>query len=541
MKTAVAAYPLLVSMALSAPALAQWGGLLTSAFEGKLVASDAAAFDEFGEAVALDGDTAVVGAARDNHPSGTSGGSTYVYVRNGTSWSEQAHLVAADALGADYFGAAVAISGDTIAVGAYDEDLPGKSNAGAVYVFVRTGTTWTQQAKLTALDSTASARFGYAVTLDGNTLGVGVFQDNHGGSLPWAGAAYVFVRSGSTWSQQAKLTAGDPGTLDMFGRAVAIDGDTLLVGAPEDDHPTATNGGSAYAFVRSGTAWSQQAKFVAPDAATNDRFGEHVALSGDTAALGATYAEPGAVYVFARSGTNWSEQAKLGPLGIGTTQFAHSVSLSGDLLVASMLYADLPGAIDAGAAYVFARSGATWTQKVTLVAPDAAFNDALGYAAAASGDSVVLSARGDDDGGTSAGAAYAFRIVACTASLAASALVRLGDPPNPSVLSSGPTQGPVAGATWDPRIDHAAFVPAALIDVLVLSAEPANRPSAIGTVLCDVSKPVLWFSQAPGAPFALAWPSDCALVGATCTVQGASADATGVALTNALDVVVGSF
>ena len=295
--------------------------------QAKLIPTDAAEDDNAGFSVALDGDTAVIGA-----PYHDKRGAVYVFVRSGTTWTQQAKLTASDGASYDAFGIAVAISGDTVVIGATGDDDNG-SSSGSAYVFVRNGTTWTQTAKLTASDGTESDYFGRAVAIVGDTVLIGATDDTHS-NITRAGSAYVFVRSGPTWSQQAKLTASDPGAYDRFGYAVALDGDTALVGAHQDNDSGADSG-SAYVFVRSGTTWSQQAKLTASDAATGDFFGHAVALSGDTALIGAYRADSGGTdrgvaYVFVRNGTTWSQQTKLtAGDAADKDQFGTAVALSG--------------------------------------------------------------------------------------------------------------------------------------------------------------------------------------------------------------------
>ena len=209
----------------------------------KLTASDAAAFDFFGESVSISGDTALVGAPLDDD-AGSDSGSASVFVRSGTTWTQQAKLTAGDAAALDQFGESVSISGDTAVVGAFGDDDAGV-NSGSAYVFVRSGTTWTQQAKLTASDAAAGDQFGRSVSISGDTALVGAVGDDDAGSD--SGSAYVFVRSGTTWTQQSKLTAGDAAAFDFFGFSVSISGDTVLVGAQGDDD-AGTASGSAYIF-----------------------------------------------------------------------------------------------------------------------------------------------------------------------------------------------------------------------------------------------------------------------------------------------------
>ncbi|HIE53767.1 MAG TPA: hypothetical protein EYP90_01070, partial [Chromatiaceae bacterium] len=216
------------------------GGPVTWTQTGHLLPANGSAYDYIGEGVAIDGDTLVLGARGHNE--------AFVYLWHGSQWAEQAYLTPADGAANDRFGYAVAIDGDTIAVGAYlDDDLG--ADSGSVYIFSRSGVTWTQQAKLTAADGAAGDWFGYAVSLSGDSLIVGAHREDDDGSN--AGAAYIFTRSGGVWSQQAKLTAGDAGGNDWFGYAVALSGDTAAVGAPREDG-AANNAGSVYVFTRSG-------------------------------------------------------------------------------------------------------------------------------------------------------------------------------------------------------------------------------------------------------------------------------------------------
>ena len=188
----------------------------------KLLASDAAANDFYGFGVAIDGDTAVVGAFN------ADGGAVYVYVFSGGSWSEQAILTASDTIGSEEFGEAVSISGETIVVGA-PNDTVSSTQHGSAYVFVRSGTTWSEQAKLTPSDGTDDDEFGESISISGDTIVVGA---KSGPSASGTGAAYVFVRTGTTWSDQQKLASDDLATDDNFGRSVGISGETIVVGAP---------------------------------------------------------------------------------------------------------------------------------------------------------------------------------------------------------------------------------------------------------------------------------------------------------------------
>ena len=272
--------------------------------QAKLTAGDGSAVDHFGNSIAISGDTVVVGARADND-SGADSGSAYVYVRSGSIWSQQAKLTGSDGAADDFFGISVAVSGDTAVVGARNDDDSG-ADSGSAYVYVRSGSAWSQQAKLTAGDGATGDLFGLSVAVSGDTAVVGaVWDDDNGGN---SGSAYVFVRSGSVWSEQAKLTPSDGAAGDQFGLSVAISGDTVVTGGDGDDDKGSSSG-SAYVFVRSGSSWSEQAKLTPSDGAASDVFGRSVAISGDTAVVGAEFdddkgSSSGSAYVFVRSGSS---------------------------------------------------------------------------------------------------------------------------------------------------------------------------------------------------------------------------------------------
>jgi hypothetical protein len=397
--------------------------------------------------VAISGDTIVVGAlGESSNASGVNGnqsntssvdaGAAYVFVRDGTNWSQQAYLKASntklsnsDPTKSAWFGSSVAVSGDTIIVAAPGEDSNATGvngdqsdhsayGAGAVYVFVRMGTNWTQQAYLKASNTDAGDNFGTSVAVSGDTVVVGasaeasnatgVNGDQSDNSAFEAGAAYVFVRSGTNWTQQAYLKASNTHGLlpgeefgAWFGNSVAVSGDTIVVGAwGEDSNGTGVNGdqtdnsapiaGAAYVFVRIGTTWTQQAYLKASNTDAGDTFGSSVAVLGETVVVGAG-----------------------GGLGASSNGEASSATgVNGDQSDNSA-----PGA---GAAYVFLRSGMNWSQQAYLKGSNTDPSDHFGWPVAVSGDTVVAGAQGEDsnatgvngdqsdNSATAAGAAYIF-------------------------------------------------------------------------------------------------------------------------------------
>jgi hypothetical protein len=352
--------------------------------QATLTPDDAADNDRFGRASAIDGDTVVAGAFAKN----THEGAAYVFTRSGTTWSQQQALTSVDLISNDEFGSSVAVQGDTAVVGA----LAQNNSSGSVYVFTRTGTTWTQQQKLTAADAENGDVFGFSVSISGDTIAVGAAHKGAGGLQ--RGAAYVFTRTGTTWAAQQRLTADDAADGDRFGTSISLSGDTVVVGA----FGTAA-GGAAYVFTRSGTTWSQQQKLTPSDANPGASFGWSVAVDVDTAVVGAF--DAGAAYVFTRSGTTWTQQQKLPEADGGPgSNMGTSVAVAGDTAVV--------GAINGGgvgAAYVYHRTGATWTEQPKLVLDVGGALNEFGQSVGISGDSVVVGADGQDNG---QGRAYVF-------------------------------------------------------------------------------------------------------------------------------------
>lgn len=363
----------------------------------------------FGVSVAISGDTALVGAMRDQGPNGVQG-AAYVLVRNGNSWTQQAKLTAADAPVDSNFGHSVALSGDTALIG-----MPG--GPGAAYVYVRSNGVWTLQTKLAPIEGSIGEQLGYAVALSGDTALIGVPSDVIGASYGH-GSAFVFTRSAGSWSQQQKLIASDVAPVSYFGYSVALDGDTAAIGASYNTIGGNALQGAAYAFARSAGVWAEQGKLFADDGAANDLFGSTVAVSGDTAVVGAFIddingqPDQGSAYVFVRSGAIWSLQTKLLMAGGELNdQFGLGVAIDGDkVLVGARL--DSIGNGRQGSVNVFTRSGDTWTQGQKIIASDGNQNDIFGHSLALSGDDLIVSAYADEAPGapqsTDAGSVYFF-------------------------------------------------------------------------------------------------------------------------------------
>ncbi len=320
--------------------------------QAKLVASDGDVNDWFGESVSISGDYAIVGAVGDDD-NGSLSGSAYIFKRDGESWSEQAKLVASDGNTGDVFGGSVCISGDYAIVGAIGTPtVPFGGSLGSAYIFKRNGESWSEQTKLTASDGNDKDHFGRSVSISGEYAIVGDDGDDYGGGQ--LGSAYIYKRDGESWSEQAKLTASDGTASDNFGRSVSISGDYVIVGANYDDD-NGEYSGSAYIFRRDGTIWSEQAKLLASDGTADNLFGDAVSISGDYAIIGGWRANSaaGSAYIFRRNGESWSEQTKL-IASDGTYIFGFSVSIGGDYAIVGAIGDDDNGE-DSGSVYVFGR------------------------------------------------------------------------------------------------------------------------------------------------------------------------------------------
>jgi hypothetical protein len=299
-------------------------------------------------------------------------------------WIQQAELTASDGVASDSLGWSVAMDGSVAVVGApCHPDSPSGCGPGAAYVFVESGGTWSQQAELSASDGAAGDDFGGSVAISGSTAVV------LGG-----GRVYVFAESGGTWSQQQELTAPE-GAPQGF-QAVAVDGSTIVAGAPYQTVGPNQTQGAVYVFVESDGTWSQQQELTAPDGAVNDDFGYSVGVKHGTAVVGAcghwvgSNPYQGAEYVFVESDGTWSQQAELTASdGAAYDRLGASVAVDGSTAVAGAIFHTVGQNEKQGAAYVFVQSGTTWNQQAELTASDGAAADQLGWSVAVNGSTVV--------------------------------------------------------------------------------------------------------------------------------------------------------
>ena len=382
--------------------------------QAKIQSSDIETGDQFGVSthISTDGNTVVVGAQVES-TGGATAGSTYIFTRSGTTWSQQAKLQPSDVAAGDASGAQVSISGDgnTLVLSSPGDDT-GYTGAGAAYIFTRSGTTWSQQQKLVASTPEEYGQFGRGVGIstDGNTVVVGAPGEDTGAGD--TGAVYVFIRSGTTWSQQQKIQHSDRAQYDALGEHVAVssNGNDAIISARQK-----SGGGAAYVFTRSGTTWSQQAKIVSSDLQDYDSFGADVDISdnGATVIVGADAEDSGgsaagAAYIFTRSGTTWSQQQKIQASDIQAGDFfgiAVALDTTGDLAIVGSYREDTDYS-NAGAAYVFTRDGTTWSEESKITPTDSAraASDGFGNTVAISSDTAIVGGSGVEG----EGAAYIF-------------------------------------------------------------------------------------------------------------------------------------
>jgi len=394
----------IASQGMGAPALGQ----ATCEETQKLLASDGGPQDAFGISTAIDGDRLVVGSLWDDD-NGFNAGAMYVYERTDAGWIETAKLLALDGAANDNFGRAVAISGDRVIGGASGENAAG-AGSGSAYIFELVEGVWTQVAKLSGQTAGPSDVQGWSASIGGDVAVLSAHRDDDRGFD--AGAAYVFERTpDGDWKQTAKLAGSDTNAADEFGHDVFVagDGSTILIGAHETTQSGADSG-SAYVFVRDGGAWAQQAKlFVDEPTSPGSHFGRTVAIDGDRAVIGAPFEHPlnyGAAFVFVRTGSDWAFETKL-TADVRTTQewFGSCVDIDGDTLVSGSFF---NSGQEPGSAFIFSRQSGAWEMVGETLASDGANGDGLGRHVGLSNGAVLTTASRDDDRGVNAGALYVF-------------------------------------------------------------------------------------------------------------------------------------
>lgn len=361
----------------------------------------------FGQAIALDGSTLLIGANGDKQ-NGVDSGATYLFDHSGAGWVEKAKLVPANLGPGDSFGSSVAISGDALLVGAYMAH-EATGTAGSAYFFQRANGQWLEHSEVHASDPEGFALFGNSVAMYGGTAVIGAMQ-----AYQKHGAAYIFSReAGGAWTEQAKLLAGDGTTGAAFGLSVAIDKNRIIVGAGSAPCAQGNYCGAAYIFEYDGMQWTEGAKLTPSDSHAWDFFGRSVAIRDGTA-LVSTYAKhnddgtTGAVYVFERQGNVWTETAKIAPPGRKPGDgFGMSVGLQDTRIVAGACMHEING-VPTGQASIFERSGGQWIEYMSLDPSSGQSNEAFGCIVATSPDIIAIGAGKRDTPSEDSGAVYVF-------------------------------------------------------------------------------------------------------------------------------------
>jgi len=304
------------------------------ALQQQLLASDSAPGDQYGWSVALQGDTVLIGARFDDDK-GFNSGSAYVYTRNAGVWTEQQKLTANDGAVNDQYGITISLAGDTVAIGAPFDDDNG-FDSGSAYVYSLNAGVWILQQKLTTSDGAPGDQYGWSVALEGDSALIGArFDDDKGFN---SGSAYLYNLDAGAWVMKQKLIAADGAVNDQFGWSVALDDDTAVIGARFDDD-TGINSGSAYVYTRSDGEWGLQQNLTASDGAPGNQYSWAVALDGDTVIIGAPFDNDqdrlsGSCYVYTRNADVWSEKQKLtASIEVLGERYGMSVALEGNTMV----------------------------------------------------------------------------------------------------------------------------------------------------------------------------------------------------------------
>ncbi len=372
--------------------------------QDKLLAGSATPQDQFGLAVAQSSRYAVVGALFE-----AGSGAAYVYEPAGGGWRQSGRLQASAPTGTDQFGSTVAVSGNTVVVGASFSDVAPLQFTGSAHVFEPDGSGWLETQTLHASDLESGDQFGISVSVDGNWLAVGApFKEIPG--VASAGAVYLFERQAGTWVEVDRVNASDAATGDSFGLSVSLSGDSLFVGAPFDDDG-GTSSGSTYLFQFDGISWNETQKLTASSPDPSDEFGRQVAVSGDIAIIGARNdddggVDTGAAYAYERTGSSWVFAQKLkSSLPLPNDRFGTCVGAGDGMLAAGSPFANGVG-VDRGCAHLFRTNGGGWVEFKTVHANDATNSDRFGMAVAVGGGRLLIGAPQNDEAGSNSGAAY---------------------------------------------------------------------------------------------------------------------------------------
>lgn len=370
--------------------------------KAKLAAGDGAPFENYGRSASIDGDYAAVGAPNHTHSTLDQAGAVYVYVRSGSTWSLDAEIIPADSEATDLFGYSVSLNGKRLAIGAIFEDDNG-TDAGAVYVYARDNTLgWVLEQKLLSSAAQDQESFGRDVSLDGNRLVIGSL-------LGTTGAAYVFELGMSGWSEITFVTPSAAAS-GLFGESVSLDGDRFIVGARSTDAPV-SNAGAVFVFHLTLGGWVEEAYINSPNPTIPGQFGTSVAIDGTRIAVGAPFesvssVSTGRAYTYTLVSGTWTLEHSFTDSGLSSNnQYGRSISLNGVNLLIGAIAADT-SVSSSGAVFYHQHDGSAWNAMARIEANDASSGQLFGCSVQIRGVRMVIGAEGD--GGVNQGAAYVF-------------------------------------------------------------------------------------------------------------------------------------
>ncbi|NQT65744.1 MAG: FG-GAP repeat protein, partial [FCB group bacterium] len=383
----------------------------------RLISDDIAAEDYFGSAVAVSGDYAIIGACYDDE-NGENSGSAYIFHNNGETWEQYQKITASDGQTNDFFAITVTISGDY----AFVNSLWGNNYAGKVYVFYNDAGTWTETSILIASDGEAEDFFGTSMSISGDYAIIGAYGNDDSGSE--SGSAYIFYNDEGIWTETTKLTAFDGNENDRFGISVGIYDDYAIIGADGSANNSGTNSGTAYIFYNNLGNWEQTQQIESLDAVLGDQFGTSVSMSGEYAAIGADYKSDdgtwsGAAYVFHDNSGIWEQNTKLTASDAGTQKhFGNSIEIAGDILIVGSNGNIAFTPYIAGSAYMFKKILGSWQETAILQASDIANEDQFAYVVDFSDDFAFVGSPRNDTNYEDAGAVYVYELIPTTGFIA---------------------------------------------------------------------------------------------------------------------------
>ena len=499
--------------------------------------SRVAPFDYFGKSAHMEGDSLIIGAFAANNPGP---GAAYVFERMNDMWIETGRLVGDDSQSGDELGNSVGISGNFAVAGAEFNDNEIANNAGAAYVFEKTAGGWVQAQKLLASDGFGNQHFGEYVAISGDTIVVGAREDKDYGNN--SGAAYVFERTALGWVETAKLKGSDGARNDLTGDTLAIQGDRIVIASYRND-ASSSNSGAAYVFERTAGGWAETAKLVADDAA--GEMGRGVALDGDRIVLGARLdntlgSAAGSAYVFDLVGGTWTQTAKLLPSAVHDGSWAgEAVAVQGDTIIVSGHHTNYRG-FDSGVAFVFEQAGGAWQETAILAPSDLAPIDEFSFAVTMSGDRAVLTSPLKN---SSSGAAYSYEFgTNCGGPPTTEpGVVAIGEGlggANVGVLETA--SAPIIETQMTYTISG---IPNGTAGILWFSVNPASQMRLGGTLLASLNGTLLRLPyQLTGGATSIDWTVPVGALGYVVYAQAGALDASqpeGIALTNGLQITFG--